>query len=56
MLAELMLKRIAYNLELRPTEPPVIRKMAIGYKDRLSLTIAARRFIELLKENMDKLP
>ncbi len=56
MLAELMLKRIAYNLELRPTDPPVIRKMAIGYKDRLSLTIAARRFIELLKENMDKLP
>ncbi len=56
MLAELMLKRIAYNLELRPTDPPVIRKMAIGYKDRLSLTIAARRFIELLKSRMDSLP
>ena len=56
MLAELVLKRIDYNLELRPTEPPVIRKMAIGYKDRLSLTISARRFIELLKDNMDRLP
>ncbi|MBO6259131.1 MAG: LysR family transcriptional regulator [Succinivibrio sp.] len=56
MMAELMLQRIDYHLSLRPTDPPVIRKMCIGYKDRLSLTTAARRFIDLLKSRMQELP
>ncbi len=57
MLARLMLRRVnEYRLELRPTVPEVIREMCIAYKDRLSLTVASRRFIELLKARMDSLP
>ncbi|MDY6321483.1 MAG: LysR substrate-binding domain-containing protein [Succinivibrio sp.] len=56
MLAELMLRRIDYKIAIRPTEPEVVRPISVCYKDRLSLTLAARRFLELLKENIPALP
>jgi DNA-binding transcriptional LysR family regulator len=57
MLAELMLRRIGnYRIALRPTVPEVRRPISIAYLDRMSLTLASRRFIGMLKENIDKLP
>jgi len=56
LLAELMLHRTNYNLALRPTKPTIIRKIAIGYKDKESLSIASQKFIEYLISNVDKLP
>lgn len=56
ILAELILHRTNYHLELRPTDPPITRTIAIGYKDRAVLSIAAQRFIELLRLRVNNLP
>ncbi len=56
MLAELMLRRLSYKLILRPTAPEVIRPIYVGYKDALSLTTAARRFLDLLRHEIPNLP
>ena len=56
ILAELILRRTSYRLALRPTEPPVTRTIAIGYKDRASLPMAAKRFIEHLQAHVAELP
>ena len=54
ILAELVLQRTAYRLAIRPTEPPVYRTLAIGYKDKKLLPVAARRFIDCLKKQITK--
>lgn len=56
ILAELVLHRTHYRLALRPTVPVVSRTIAVGYRDKNSLPIASRRFIDYLRENVDKLP
>lgn len=56
IMAELMLRRINYRLTLRPTSPQVVRPISVGYKDSLSLTTASRRFLDLLREQIPKLP
>lgn len=56
VLAELVLHRNAYKLDARPTQPPITRSIAIGYKDKASLSVASRRFIAMLKEKVDELP
>lgn len=56
ILAELVLHRTNYRIALRPTEPPVFRTIAVGYKDKGSLPMAARRFIECLREHVEELP
>lgn len=56
ILAELILHRTNYRLALRPTEPPVSRTIAIGYKDKAALPMACKRFIEYLRQRVDELP
>lgn len=56
ILAELVLHRNNYNLEIRPTDPPIYRSIAVGYKDKASLSMASRRFLKLLKERISELP
>ena len=56
ILAELVLHRTNYRLALRPTQPPVSRTVAIGCKDKSSLPMASRRFIEYLWSRVDQLP
>lgn len=56
ILAELVLRRTNYNIVCLPIEPPVYRSLAIGYKDKNSLPIASKYFIEYLTANIDKLP
>lgn len=56
VMAELMLRRIDYRLALRPTDPGIVRPISVGYKDSLSLTVAARRFLELLRRRIPDLP
>lgn len=56
ILAELILHRTNYRLALRPTDPPVSRAIAIGYKDKASLPVAAKRFIEHLEIHLSELP
>ena len=56
ILAELILHRTSYRLALRPTDPPVRRTLAVAYKDRASLPMASRRFIEYLRARLEELP
>ncbi|MCB6991954.1 LysR family transcriptional regulator [bacterium 210820-DFI.6.37] len=56
ILAELVLHRTNYKIRLCATDPPIFRTVAIGYKDKASLPIACKRFIELLRSHLDELP
>jgi DNA-binding transcriptional LysR family regulator len=56
ILAELILHRTNYRLALRPTDPPIKRTIAIGYKDKASLPMASKRFITYMREKINSLP
>lgn len=56
ILAELILHRTNYRIALRPTEPPVSRTIAIGYKDKASLSMASKRFIDHIRAHVAELP
>lgn len=56
ILAELVLHRTNYNIALRTTEPTISRTIAIGYRDKASLPIACKMFIELLRKRVNDLP
>lgn len=56
ILAELMLRRTNFNIACLPIEPPIFRSLAVAYKDKDSLPIASKYFIEYLNEHKDSLP
>lgn len=56
ILAELMLRRTDYEIVCLPVNPPIYRKLAIGYKDKNSLPIASKYFIDYLISSIDSLP
>lgn len=56
ILAELVMNRTSYHIVKRPIDPPVSRTLAIGYKDKISLPIASKYFIEYLRSKVDQLP
>ena len=56
ILAELILHRTNYRLALRPTDPPISRTIALGYKDKQSLPMASRKFIEYMQSQIDFFP
>lgn len=55
ILAELVLRRTNYNIVSLPIEPPIIRTVAIAFKDKNGLPIASKYFIEYLMLNIEKL-
>lgn len=56
ILAELILLRTGYHIALRKTEPAITRTIAIGYKNKNSLSMASRIFIECLLEHVSEFP
>lgn len=56
IMAELILRRTNYDIVCLPTNPSVYRTLAVAYKDKNSLPIASKYFIEYMKENTDMLP
>lgn len=56
ILAELVLRRTNYNIRCLPIDPPIYRTLAVAYKDKNSLPIASRYFINYLTSNIDSLP
>lgn len=56
VLAKLMLRRTNYQIARLPVNPPIYRTLAIAYKDKDSLPIASKYFIEYLKKNIINLP
>lgn len=56
ILAELVLRRTNYDIVCLPTNPPIYRTLAVAYKDKNSLPIASKYFIEYIRKNTDILP
>lgn len=56
ILAELILRGANHNIAIRPIDPPIFRISAIGYKDKNSLPIASKYFIDFLFNNVEMLP
>jgi DNA-binding transcriptional LysR family regulator len=56
ILAELVLRRTNYDIVMLPVDPPIIRTIAIGFKEKTSLPIASKYFIDYLISNIKKLP
>lgn len=56
ILAELVLRRTNYSIVKRPADPPVKWTLGIAYKDKNSLPIAAKYFIDYIMENAELLP
>ena len=48
-LAQMLLERQSYAIELRPTDPPVTRPLSVAFKDWDALPIASKRFIDLMR-------
>ncbi len=55
ILAELILQRTNYRISIHPTDPPITRTIAIGYKEKNNLPTASQYFIEYLFANKDRL-
>lgn len=49
VLPELILKRCAYDIEMRPLEKPFIREMGIIMKDRERLPVAVKRLLQYME-------
>lgn len=58
LLADLVIGKIkdSFDLVTRPVDPVVTRTLSIGYKDKLDLPRASRKFIKVLKSHLDDLP
>ena len=56
ILAELVLQRTNYRITCLPIEPPITRTLAVVYKDKNSLPIASKYFIDYLMKHREELP
>lgn len=56
ILAELVLRRTNYRIACLPIEPLVTRTLAVVYKDKNSLPIASKYFIDYLMKQREELP
>lgn len=56
ILAELMIRRTNFDNVCLPVDPPIYRTLAVAYKDRDSLPIASKYFIDYLMEHKNELP
>jgi len=48
LLAELVLKKTAYDVAIRPVEEPILRTMALAMKDKRGLSAAAKTFVQFI--------
>ena len=48
ILADLILRRVPYKIEIRPLEEPYYRSIGLAMKNRKNLTPAVQKFIEYL--------
>ena len=56
ILPELVLRKQSYDIVTLPTEPMVMRRISILTRNKDELSIAAKRFIELLIKEQSLLP
>lgn len=55
ILPELILKRVPYEVDIRPLDVPAYRKIGLAYKGRETASAAMRRFMEYILENVEKI-
>ena len=55
ILTELVLHKTNYDVVALPLEPPIVRTLSIVMKDRRTLPLASKAFIDCLLENRDQL-
>lgn len=56
ILAELILRRTSFDIVCLPIDPPIYRTLAVAYKEKDSLPIACRYFIDYLLAHKEELP
>ena len=56
ILPELVLKKTAYRVAIRPIRPAVTRKMGLIAKDKNTLPLASKYFIDFLFAHIEELP
>lgn len=55
ILADLIMRKCPFDLTTRPTNTPVTRTLALVYENESKLPIAAKRFMDLIRQNKDAL-
>ncbi len=50
ILSELILNRVNYHISIRETDPPLARTIGVVFKDKKTMSIASRQFLEYLTE------
>ena len=53
---ELVLRKTNYQVAILPTRPVVMRKIGLVMKDKNTMPIASKYFIEFLFQHIDQLP
>ena len=56
IVSKLVLTRSKYDIVQIPLDPPLYRTISIAYKDKETLPVASRMFIDYMVENKDRLP
>lgn len=56
ILAELVLRRTEHDIVRLPIDPPIYRTLAVGYKEKSSLPIASKYFIDYILAHKEELP
>ena len=56
ILPELVLRKTAYRVAVRPLKPCVTRKIALVTKAQNAMPLAAKKFVDFLLERLDELP
>lgn len=53
ILPDLILRRIPYEVDVKPLDVPACRKIGLAYKGRNAVSAAMRRFQEYIEENLE---
>ena len=56
ILPELVLRKTNYQVAILPTRPVVMRKIGLVMKDKNTMPIASKYFIEFLFQHINQLP
>ena len=56
ILPELVLRKMAYQVAIRPIQPAITRKLGLVAKEKNALPLASKYFIEFLFAHLEELP
>lgn len=56
LLAKLVLQKTAYHVAVRPVQEPIFRTMALVMKDKRTLSVAAKTFMQFVQKDLAEQP